>query len=312
MGIFLIELDARCRRRGMKSVIAAAAIMAACSQAVAAPSWYYCDPAQAYYPYVKSCPVPWREVIPSMPLDSRPPVARRDQAHATPSPVLSVPEPATHSDKLDAVVKALLGREDYLNDKCRGGSGDNPDTFKFCDERDKVVSELESKGWCYGPVDAFEYQKTWRKCGAGDSLVVAEKANPVSASDASSQGQQIERPREAGHTTAEAQSVVQAANSTLRYKAIDITDLKVDIEDMRGQPVAVFGWLSVIGADLGYLGKRQFDSSPISVKLSGLPREEHKMLLERCGNGCSMAIKGRIGPAWLGKTGIVADGVEVE
>src|SRR5208282_3723908 len=27
--------------------------------------WYYCDPAHAYYPYVSTCPVPWRAVVPS-------------------------------------------------------------------------------------------------------------------------------------------------------------------------------------------------------------------------------------------------------
>jgi len=27
-----------------------------------APAWYYCPPAQTYYPYVASCPVPWQTV----------------------------------------------------------------------------------------------------------------------------------------------------------------------------------------------------------------------------------------------------------
>ena len=27
-----------------------------------APVWYYCAPARAYYPYVGTCPEPWREV----------------------------------------------------------------------------------------------------------------------------------------------------------------------------------------------------------------------------------------------------------
>jgi hypothetical protein len=29
-----------------------------------AGKWYYCDPTHAYYPYVKTCAVPWREVAP--------------------------------------------------------------------------------------------------------------------------------------------------------------------------------------------------------------------------------------------------------
>ena len=32
--------------------------------AAAQGHWYYCDPAHAYYPYVSTCPVPWREVAP--------------------------------------------------------------------------------------------------------------------------------------------------------------------------------------------------------------------------------------------------------
>jgi len=29
-----------------------------------APAWYYCPPAQSYYPYVPTCPVPW-QVVPA-------------------------------------------------------------------------------------------------------------------------------------------------------------------------------------------------------------------------------------------------------
>jgi hypothetical protein len=30
--------------------------------ALADGSWYYCEPAHQYYPYIHTCPVPWREV----------------------------------------------------------------------------------------------------------------------------------------------------------------------------------------------------------------------------------------------------------
>lgn len=33
-------------------------------QAAPEPSWYYCASAEAYYPYVKSCPEPWQPVLP--------------------------------------------------------------------------------------------------------------------------------------------------------------------------------------------------------------------------------------------------------
>jgi len=29
-----------------------------------APAWYFCPPAQAYYPYVPTCPVPW-QIVPA-------------------------------------------------------------------------------------------------------------------------------------------------------------------------------------------------------------------------------------------------------
>jgi len=29
--------------------------------------WYYCNEAQAYYPYVKQCPGPWQQVAPQPP-----------------------------------------------------------------------------------------------------------------------------------------------------------------------------------------------------------------------------------------------------
>lgn len=34
--------------------------------------WYYCDPAHAYFPYVSSCPAPWRKVQPNQQPDSVP------------------------------------------------------------------------------------------------------------------------------------------------------------------------------------------------------------------------------------------------
>ena len=35
------------------------------AQAKSPGHWYYCDPAKAYYPYVKLCPIPWRAVTPN-------------------------------------------------------------------------------------------------------------------------------------------------------------------------------------------------------------------------------------------------------
>jgi hypothetical protein len=63
----------------------------------------------------------------------------------------------------DGVAK-LITREDDLNDKCRGGSGDNPSTQAICDERDRLFSSIRAKGWCWGPDDQPESQKKWMPC----------------------------------------------------------------------------------------------------------------------------------------------------
>lgn len=65
-----------------------------------------------------------------------------------------------------AEVKNLLKEEAGLTDKCRGGSGDAPQTMKACTKRDAVVKKLQGLGWCYGEKDQAGYQMEWHPCGA--------------------------------------------------------------------------------------------------------------------------------------------------
>lgn len=52
--------------------------------------WYYCEPAHAYYPYVKTCPAPWIRVAPRG--------ASTQSPASTPTPVTpSQPAPSTSS-----------------------------------------------------------------------------------------------------------------------------------------------------------------------------------------------------------------------
>ena len=53
---------------------------------------------------------------------------------------------------------------DRLNDKCRGGSGDSPDTIAACEQRDELIGELKRLGWCYGPDYEIEAKKRWLLC----------------------------------------------------------------------------------------------------------------------------------------------------
>jgi hypothetical protein len=61
-------------------------------------------------------------------------------------------------------VASLITKEMELNDKCRGGSGDNPATFKACEERDNLIPIIKSKGWCYGKKGQAGYQMEWHQC----------------------------------------------------------------------------------------------------------------------------------------------------
>lgn len=58
----------------------------------------------------------------------------------------------------------LLKLEVRMEDACRGGpeDADGP----ICRRRDKVVSQLESRGWCWGPDDAdSEADRRWMRHG---------------------------------------------------------------------------------------------------------------------------------------------------
>jgi len=60
---------------------------------------------------------------------------------------------------------ALLKLEAQQDERCRGGSGDDPRTHAACAARDKTVAKLHAVGWCYGKRGQFGYQMTWHECG---------------------------------------------------------------------------------------------------------------------------------------------------
>ena len=67
-------------------------------------NWYYCDPAHAYYPYVRTCPVPWRAVAPysyepTQPHDAAPPAMQpRARAGVPPAPAAPAPSDVQQSE----------------------------------------------------------------------------------------------------------------------------------------------------------------------------------------------------------------------
>lgn len=76
----------------------------------------------------------------------------------------------------------LLKKVEALNGKCRGGSGSDPATMTACDERDAIVTVLKERGWCWGPSNVAEYQKSWQRCsGAGAATASTPLAKCMAA-----------------------------------------------------------------------------------------------------------------------------------
>nr|CBZ40054.1 hypothetical protein PSPSV_C0019 [Pseudomonas savastanoi pv. savastanoi] len=73
--------------------------------------------------------------------------------------------------------RSLLKQESILNDACRGGSGDDPNTMRACDERDKIVNQLHQSGWCYGKPNDPSYLRTWAPCGTAPVTDLPRIAN---------------------------------------------------------------------------------------------------------------------------------------
>lgn len=66
--------------------------------------------------------------------------------------------PATGPDKV------LLDAIDRLNDRCRGGSGDDPKTHQACAQRPAVMEQAKLLGWCWGPEAATSAERHWIRC----------------------------------------------------------------------------------------------------------------------------------------------------
>lgn len=62
-------------------------------------------------------------------------------------------------------LKSLVDRWHTLNTRCRGDSGDKPETHKACQQREEMSAQIERLGHCYGKKDQAAYQMEWHRCG---------------------------------------------------------------------------------------------------------------------------------------------------
>ena len=63
-----------------------------------------------------------------------------------------------------------------LNDECRGGSGDDPQTITTCEQRQALGRKLDARGLCKGRDDEAGYQMQWHPCGPGSLRLDNENA----------------------------------------------------------------------------------------------------------------------------------------
>ena len=78
--------------------------------------------------------------------------------------VLGLAVPASGQD---AETMNLLRDESVLNDNCRGGSGDDTETWQACGARDYVGFLLAQRGYCYGKEGQIGADMEWHQCTSG-------------------------------------------------------------------------------------------------------------------------------------------------
>jgi hypothetical protein len=93
----------------MRSRLALSVIVLVALQAESARAqsgyWYWCEPARAYYPYVATCPVPWRAVNPAA-------VVRQPSTSGAPPPPAGQPTPlipTPRTSRLNAATLSMIG-----------------------------------------------------------------------------------------------------------------------------------------------------------------------------------------------------------
>jgi hypothetical protein len=58
----------------------------------------------------------------------------------------------------------LLADYEAYNSRCRGNSGDDPETWVACGARDYIGYLLNISGYCFGQSDQAEFEAQWHVC----------------------------------------------------------------------------------------------------------------------------------------------------
>jgi len=62
-------------------------------------------------------------------------------------------------------IDSLINKWGELSDRCQGSVTPDDEATKIsCDERDKLILQLNLRGWCFGTAEQSEAEKRWRQC----------------------------------------------------------------------------------------------------------------------------------------------------
>ena len=76
----------------------------------------------------------------------------------------------TYSGEVSPMVVDLLQDYGVYNEQCRGGPGNDANTWKACGARDYIGYLLGRLGWCFGKQGQPDHMRSWFFCEDGSSL----------------------------------------------------------------------------------------------------------------------------------------------
>ena len=74
------------------------------------------------------------------------------------------------SDMVQSDIELLQDNELY-DTRCRGGSGNNPDTWVACGARDYTSFLLNKSGYCFGEKDQASFEWVWHVCNPNSNRI---------------------------------------------------------------------------------------------------------------------------------------------
>lgn len=97
------------------------------------------------------------------------------------------------------------------------------------------------------------------------------------------------------------------ADATRGYRHISYIDLKLDLTELVGSKVEFFARVAVVGDQVMLLDPHKtLDTNPVFATIEQLSRDDRRLLLSRCAEGCLLNLQGAVR-----KNGILGESVQL-